>query len=65
MSDAARHQPLLSELRNQRDFDGDQKFCSADSGEETGAGLGELELETSVDQTLETRLCHDISPEAY
>ena len=40
MSDAGRHQPLLSALRNQRDFDGDQKFCSADSGEETGAGLG-------------------------
>ena len=40
MSDAGRHQPLLSTLRNQRDFDGDQKFCSADSGEETMSGLG-------------------------
>ena len=61
MSDAGRHQPLLSVLRNQRDFDGDQKFCSADSGEETVSGLGLI----SVQCRSETRLCHDISPEAY
>ena len=39
MSDAARHPPLLSSLRNQRDFDGDQKFCSSRQTVERKPGL--------------------------
>ena len=39
MSDAARHPPLLSSLRNQRDFDGAQKFCSSRQTVERKPGL--------------------------